>query len=418
MPQHNQHNRDFIGQAPGRLIRVGNGVLFAFTSLVVMFAWLIDYHDNIQAEVLISSVQPPVPVRAEANQLIGDILVAGNQSVVLNQPIIRLHSEVDPTVVEQLLAITATDNPDWVQVQGMQQLPMAELRSPFQEFSQALNSFHQLQQATLLELKTSQLNAEIKSLRAQQSSLHSQFQVIEAKKAVDEKNLQRAEDNLARGLIAGRDLEQARSLYLTATISAEQTQMELIRTAQAIEQKTWQQQLLVTEQDVQLEDTRQRLNATTQKLREAIRVWEQQHIIRSPGQGQVSIPNHIRRNQPIDQGEELFTLIPDSSELSGLIQMPEHGAGKVTVGQPVNIRLNSFPEREYGKLTAEVKYITPSVHQNTVHLGLRINGYEAGNNLITTSHQRQIRYIPNMQGTAEIITQRKNLLQRIFQGLL
>ena len=408
---------DFIHHTPGKLTRSGNTAFCLVLIIILAFAYLISYHETIDAQVRISSAHPPVPVTANSLQVVSRILVHHEQRVLKDQPILHFRSGADHQVIGQLRDHLLRDHPEPAAIHLFNARQLAELRAPFATYELALKELEKLQHTELHQLKLSQLKHNIESLHTQQQALHKQINILQDKMVVDDKNLQRSADNLSRGLITARDYEQARNIYLTATINKEQAQMELLKLQQQQEQQQLQRQIMTTEQAAALQAAVLEADTQKQKLLEAINQWERTYVVKAPANGIISIPNHLQENHTINPGDELFTLIPESTTLSGLVQITDHGAGQLVPGQQVHIRLNSYPARQYGKLLAEVERITPSVHEHMVHLGLSINGFDASTRLITTSHQQQVRYIPNMQGTAEIITEKRNLLERIFSGL-
>ena len=90
----------------------------------------------------------------------------------------------------------------------------------------------------------------------------------------------------------------------------------------------------------------------------------------------------------------------------------QQGAGKVSVGQRVNIEIISFPAVEYGYIEGNV---------NSISLIPGSDGYMVDitipNDLITTT-KKSLPFIPNANGNAQIITQEKRLIQRFFDKIL
>lgn len=415
---HFTSHTDFIDHSPGKLTRIGNAAFCLVLIIILGFAHLISYPETLYAEVRVSSAAPVVPVTANNARVVSQILVSNEQKVSKDQVILRYRSAADHQLMAQLRADLTGGHPEPAALLTYKSQPLAELRLPFADYEHALKELAKHRHNELHQLKLSQLNQSIESLHTQQQALQHQLIILQDKKEVDEKNLQRSSDNLSRGLITSRDYEQARNIYLSATINAEQAHMALLKITELQDQKTWQRQILTTEQTQALRGATEAANSQQQRLLEALNQWELDHVVKAPADGVVSIPNHLQENHSVNPGDELFTLIPHTTALSGLAQITDHGAGQVVVGQQVQIRLNSYPARQFGKLLAQVERITPSVHQNKVHLGLSITGFDEATKLITTSHHQQVRYIPNMQGTAEIITLERNLLERIFSGLL
>ena len=94
-------------------------------------------------------------------------------------------------------------------------------------------------------------------------------------------------------------------------------------------------------------------------LKSRLTLWEQTFIIRSPIAGIVSFTNFYTKNQQVRKDEIVFAVIPErESQIIGRISLPLKGAGKVAIGQRVNIRFENFPYMEYGFLNGRVKNIS------------------------------------------------------------
>jgi HlyD family secretion protein len=91
--------------------------------------------------------------------------------------------------------------------------------------------------------------------------------------------------------------------------------------------------------------------------------------------------------------------------------LPIARSGKVRIGQKVNIRLQNFPENEYGILRGIVSNISlvPAQTGETVYYTVEIT---LPNKLITT-YKKELPSLPNMQGQADIITDDISLLERL-----
>ena len=114
-------------------------------------------------------------------------------------------------------------------------------------------------------------------------------------------------------------------------------------------------------------------------------------------------------------GEVLVTVVPDDQiRVIGKILLPPHGAGKVQVGQAVNVKLDNYPYMEYGMLKASIRSISlvPVQHPD----GTRVYSLEVAfpAPLVTTS-RKQLSFTHEMTGTAEIITEDLRLLDRFWK---
>ena len=82
-------------------------------------------------------------------------------------------------------------------------------------------------------------------------------------------------------------------------------------------------------------------------------------------------------------------------------------------GQKVNIRLQNFPENEYGILRGTVKNISLVPVQTGEAAANYSVEISLSNGLITT-YKKELPYLSDMQGQADIITEDISLLERFF----
>jgi len=173
--------------------------------------------------------------------------------------------------------------------------------------------------------------------------------------------------------------------------------------------------LLDTEQQEteRLNGLQTQLQSLISQLRTGIQEWELNYILQAPIDGKITFARYWAENQNISAGEEVFAIVPNSpNTIIGKAMLPVARSGKVELGQKVNIRLQNFPENEYGILRGIVSNIslTPVQTGGMDYYAVEVN---LPNKLITT-YKKELPYLPNMQGQADIITDDMSLLIRFI----
>ena len=96
--------------------------------------------------------------------------------------------------------------------------------------------------------------------------------------------------------------------------------------------------------------------------------------------------------------------------------VPLAGAGKVEVGQRVNIKLDNYPYMEFGLLEGEVSNIS------MVPVASEDGGYYTAEIVLTqkliTNYKKELPFNQEMQGVAEIITKDRRLIERLIDPLV
>jgi len=135
-------------------------------------------------------------------------------------------------------------------------------------------------------------------------------------------------------------------------------------------------------------------------------------LLKSPIEGKVSFNKFWNKNQNVKSGDQVFTVIPnDSTRLIARMELGIIGAGKVKVGQRVNIKLDNYPYMEYGMLEGKIRTISKVPENQKYSLEV-----DFPNGMIT-NYDIQLKFSHKIEGSAEIITEDYRLLERFFNPI-
>ncbi len=148
-----------------------------------------------------------------------------------------------------------------------------------------------------------------------------------------------------------------------------------------------------------------------ERLKNAIATWKDRNLLKAPTSGMVSFQTSRIASQELKVGEEFCKILSDDDEVICQIIIPIAGAAKIKQGQKVRVVLTSYPENEFGFIEAIVMSmsVVPTVNETQSNY---IITAKVPNPLITSTN-KEISYLPEMQGTAEIITQKKTIFARL-----
>ncbi|APZ44832.1 HlyD family secretion protein [Polaribacter reichenbachii] len=83
------------------------------------------------------------------------------------------------------------------------------------------------------------------------------------------------------------------------------------------------------------------------------------YLLKSEINGKVSFLNYWSENQTVNQGDLVLTIMPkQNSGFIAKLKTPAQNLGKVRTGQLVNIKLNNYPDYEFGVLKGQIKSIS------------------------------------------------------------
>ena len=151
------------------------------------------------------------------------------------------------------------------------------------------------------------------------------------------------------------------------------------------------------------------------QLKSAIQKWKQTYLLTAPSDGRVSFfNNYWAENQDIREGAAVMAIVPPiGSGIVGMVELPLASAGKVLEGQRVVMKFYSYSYNRFGIVQGEVmsKALLPrdnktiSVRVSLPH-GLHTNrGYD-------------LKFDQQMTGSAEIVTEERRFIERMFDKLL
>ena len=248
-----------------------------------------------------------------------------------------------------------------------------------------------------------ELNTRLENMKAQK-------ELNEAELSFKKKDLQRNQTLFGKGVISAMEFEGKQLDYLQAernytTMAASISQLrEAINNANSTSKST---EINKTKENILLlKNVIQSFN----QLKTSLKDWELRYLLKSDMIGKVSFQKPWVENQTVNQGDWVFTIIPtDNSNYIARLQTPAQNSGKIEVGQKVNIKLDNYPDTEFGMLTGTVK--------NSSLIPDDEGFYRVDVNLpptLITSYGKTIAFKQEMGGTAEIVTEDLRLIERFF----
>lgn len=148
------------------------------------------------------------------------------------------------------------------------------------------------------------------------------------------------------------------------------------------------------------------------ELLTAIKDWELAYLLKSPSPGILSYNNLWNANRFVNKGDTLFSIMPAiRGKIIGRLKFPVDRRGKVKTGQPVHIRINGYPYMEYGYLTGNIETISSLPNGNWYFAVVQMPQQ------LITSFNKNIPFMGELRGTAEIITNNISLAHRILSPI-
>ena len=132
----------------------------------------------------------------------------------------------------------------------------------------------------------------------------------------------------------------------------------------------------------------------------------------APQTGIITFNSIWKQNQNVSSGNKVFAIIPrNQGQLLGKIKVPASGSGKIKTSQLVNIKVANFPYLEYGVLQGRIRNI--SLVTNDDFYTVQVD-FSHG---LRSTTNKEFRFPGELTGTAEIITENRSLIERMYSPI-
>lgn len=409
--------QEILEAVPNWMIRYGNMLILALIAMLLFISWFVKYPDVLSTEAIITSEIPPQKTFAQVTGKLDTIFIEDNQSIKKGDILSVLENTADFKHVQLLKSIVDTiklNNKSFAF--PLEELPILFLGEIDTEFALFENSYIQYQ----LNKKLQPFSNEQNGNRFSKAQLYRRLKTLETQKQINQsqltfqkKELERQQHLFDKGVIAKQTLESKEINYLQAkqnfaNMDASISQIkEAIGSAKTNEVSTSINQ---TKEEVSLlKNVIQSFN----QLKRALINWEMRYATTSDIDGKVAFSKLWIENQTVNQGDLLFTIIPEeSSTYIAKLKTPAQNSGKIKVGQTVYIKLENYPDTEFGSLKGDIKSTSLLPDENGFYL-ITVSLPEK----LITSYKKEIPFRYEMRGSAEIITEDLRLIERFFYQL-
>jgi multidrug resistance efflux pump len=404
--------QEILTRAPRWMIRWGSLIIMIILASVLIFSFFIKYPDLISTEIVITTNIPPEKLLAKSSGRIQEILVINQQEVKANTPLAIIENSARSSDVIRLKECLDTIGVDRFvfPYETFLMMDLGEIHTDYMIFEKDYIAFDLHRSLNPHSIHNLALAREKEQLVQRYRILTDQVQLEQKEIEIKTEGLNRDKKLFDKGVIARNEWENKRLDYIQAEKSLKNLSSQLSQARSSMNDlnKTQSSSVLnKTRDDINLERTAYQ---SFSQLRKSIQDWERKYVIRSSIAGRVSFMQIWGVNQSIVAGNQVFTVVPSGNiDFIGKAKAPARNAGKLKVGQVVNIRLANYPDQEFGIIKGKVKSIslTPDSEGNLLIDISLPNGIE-------TSYDKKIEFQQEMSGSADIVTEDLRLIQRFF----
>ncbi len=406
--------QEFMGRAPHWLLRSGTTVFASVLAVLLTLSAIIKYPDTITARITVTGTQPVVEVVARQSGHLESLRVKEGQRVSKGEIMAIIQSPSNPATViaiaEKLALISPGNSTDAVifnvafrpeEGLGALQAPYADFLSSYQKLRDLLVDDYSEKASALLKQQLAGKATQIESLRKQTDLSRRELELGREKFA----SLKALHESQAISNSQLQDQEMVLLQQMKVITTADRTLTDAQIESSKLEKDLRDLEHLRTET---LRTAREQLRAAANKLAGEISVWEAGYLLRAPADGIVAFYDFWSDQQFVTAAREVFLIIPENTRLLGRMSVSQGGAGKIKPGQPVRMRLDDFPYKEFGIVSGQVKSVSAVARQGA-NLVLVDIAYP-----MTTSFQKQLQFKQDMTGEGRVVTEDIRLLGRVL----
>jgi len=407
---------DILNHQPAGIVRYGLTIIAFIGALIVLTSWFIKYPEVIKGSVVISTQKPPLKIISRSSGIVEKLLVQPNQAIKKGDFLAEIENTTRLENLPILQSLTSElkeylQNPSHKVRFPSSSFTFGDLQSEYnlllknyQDAERHLGDAIYHQRKTILLNQIADYQKLVKINERQTAINHEEFVNTEAKYQTDKKLYQeRVYSKLEFLNLENAFLQKKKEKENYAKIAIENSLILSEKQKQLIELDFEYTQKLRTYQD--------NMQQALQNVDNLLTKWQQNYVITAPSDGSLSFLKNITENQAVRAGDTLFIVTLPEQPIVAFAQMPAQNFGKVKIGQQVIIKLQNYPFEEYGSLSGRVRTIEPSPAGNFYRIGIQL---PQG---LTTNYHKTLRFVNEMPGTAEIVTEDIRLLERVFYGV-
>lgn len=406
--------QEILNKVPHWMIRWGNLLLLLLIVLLFIISWFVKYPDIISSEAIITTEIPPQKEFAKVTGKIDTIFVKDNHKVIKNQSLAIIENTANLNDVFYLKSVIDTIKyTKQLFYYPIDKMPILFLGEIENEYSLFENNYIQYILNKELQPYSNDLKASKFSSFEQKRrliNLQNQKELNKKELLFKKKDLERNKSLFEKGVIAEKDYENKQLEYL----QAERNYKNMLSSISSLRERISNNNKTIKGTEISkiingislLKKVIQSFN----QLKKSIKNWEIKYVLSSKINGKISYLNYWNKNQTVNQGDLVFTIIPsENSAFIAKLKTPAQNIGKVKIGQIANIKLTNFPDYEFGVLKGKVEKISEITDKEgfyTIDVSLPTN--------LITSYKKKIDFKQEMRGTADIITEDLRLMERFF----
>jgi len=415
---------DIIENMPTKFGYIVSSIVAFLLGFTIFFGWIVQYPDVLTGQIIINTRQAPVKIVANSSGSLS-LMVKNGDKVEKGQYLAYIKNGASPVHVQKIKNMIDSVNIHHVNVTAHRHIfpENISMGGINQDYFNFLNSLYQYLDYLAEKSFDKQLGVLQNELQSQKDLLQSEADNYSSES--EKNNIQNGfykRDSIlfSKKVISSQELEKSKQSFVVSKQQFNYLKKNITSDKYAIKgSENKIEQLKI--------DNREKVNGlqiamfhSYYQLKESIEVWERNFIFISPLKGKAAFLSFWKDEDFIDAGTNIFMIVPSETNILGQVTLPEKGAGKAAVGQEVIIKLDNSPYTQFGSVKGKVVSISSVTNEQLMGNNIKQSSYLLTVSLpknLETNYGTTLSFHTQAKGTAEIITDKRRLIERLFDNL-
>ena len=412
--EHGNEIEEIISKKPPVMVRWGISMLSLIALGLAAISWFIRYPDIVIARGMLSSINAPKELIVPVNGKLIKLFAYEGQPVSKNEVLGYIestanHSEVISlsNILDTVSIMTANNGTDEIaKVFPKSFNNLGELQSFYQTFSQSFFNFNNYLKNGFYLRKRAMLNNDMAYLQKLHSTLLQQQSLMQQDVSLADTTFKAHEVLRKEKVISAMDYRNEKSKLLAKEISLPQISSSIISNEGMQNEKLKE----ITELENQIQQQKGIFIQALNTFKSHVEDWKKKYLLIAPVDGTVSFSSFLQENQQLRMGQVICFINPGNSNYYVEALIPQYNFGKIKTGQEVQLKFQAYPYQEFGSVKGKIEFISniPSDSGYLAKLALPRG--------LVTNYQKSIQYRTGLSLQADIITDKRRLLERFFSN--
>lgn len=406
--------QEILNKIPSSILRYGSASILLIITIIMSVSWFVKYPDIIVSHGMLTTAVPPQKEYSKITTGIKHLLINNNDIVNKGQIIAVLQNAAqykDVLLLEDVLDSIQFNNSNfYFPIDNLPILFLGDLEIPYAAFENAYVSYTLNNDLHAYDNDAVANDATRTQLQVQLSNTLSRKRT--QKEELDYKNreLNRHKLLFEKGVIAAQEYELKQLEFIQNERIYQGIDNEISQLRNQISNaNNLQRGIQINKTKEDLKGYKALMQSFTQ-LKKAINEYEELYIMRAKVNGRLSFTQYWKEEQQIQQGDLLFTVFPEHyGSYVATLKTPVLNIGKLKKGQKTFLKLQNFPESEFGVLQGNINTIA-QVPDSEGFYYVQVTLPKK----LVTSYNKEIALEQETVVVAETITEELRLTQRFL----